>query len=133
MTSSAKSAGLVVMVAHGSPSGEWNQVASVFGEEVQTAFPDWECTLAFLGFGRPTFTDVLSSIEQNPPKRVLVAPVLLAPGGHLLNDISTCLADLRRALPDTEIERLPTLLEQPHVRNGIVGTIGEAIQQAASD
>ena len=123
---------MLVMVAHGSPAGAWNQVAEAFGAEIQAGFPDWECTLAFLGFGQPLFKDVLEMVRRQSLTRVLVLPILLAPGGHLLMDIDEALEQLKKDLPHLSVERLPTLLEQPQVRAGILDTIHQIIAVRSS-
>ena len=122
----------VVLVAHGSPAGAWNRVAEAFAADVQEAFPQWRCSLAFLGFGKPLFKDVLASAEEEGEGQLIVMPVLLAPGGHLLRDIDESLEALQVAAPRFDIQRLPTLLEDPGVRSAVVASIGRRLSAIES-
>ena len=117
----------ILFVAHGSRVPRWNEVANEFREQVGQAIPACAVEICFLTFGEPAFEEAIETAIAAGCKTLLIQPLLLAPGGHILDDIDGRLKALESASSGVSIQRLGTLLELTAVRSGLIRAVDEAL------
>ncbi|MEC7667053.1 MAG: CbiX/SirB N-terminal domain-containing protein [Actinomycetota bacterium] len=123
----------VLFVAHGSRVGLWNDVATAFRVEAADSMSECTVEMCFLAFGEPTFEVAVANAIAAGCQTVYVQPLLLAPGGHILDDIDGRLEGVRERHADVEIRRLGTLLELDDVRTGLLAAVRRHFVGAVED
>ena len=110
MTTSTDQSALLLF-AHGSSDPGWAAPFVKLKVAIQAREPDKIVALAFLERMEPSFDDAVTALQKQAVKQITVAPIFLAIGGHMRND-------------------LPKLIEETQARTGIsfrvLPTLGEA-------
>ena len=90
----------LLLFAHGSSDPGWAEPFTKLKAAVQARHPDGKVELAFLERMAPSFEEAVATLHQQGIRHITVAPMFLAMGGHMRND-------------------LPQLIEETHIRTGI--------------
>ena len=87
----AKSA--LVVIAHGSPSNEWNAAVLALEDRLQNInIPGISYKrVALMEFSRPDIADVIKDCEHNQIDTVFALPLFISPSGHSEDDIPNIL------------------------------------------
>lgn len=113
----------IVLFAHGSRDPEWAQPFERLKGRLQSRLPGHRIELAFLESMPPTFEEAVARIAAVGKVHVTVAPLFLAQGGHLRQDIPNMIAGARKRHPELEFRQLPPLGEVPEVLEAIAAWI----------
>lgn len=113
----------IVLFAHGSRDPEWAQPFERLKGLLHSRLPEHAIELAFLESMPPTFEEAVARIAAVGKVHVTVAPLFLAQGGHLRQDIPNMIAGARKRHPELEFRQLPPLGEVPEVLEAIAAWI----------
>jgi len=114
---SGKSA--LVLFAHGARDAQWAQPFATIRDEVAAARPDLSVALAFLEAMTPRLPECIAALAAAGHERIVVAPIFLALGGHLKEDLPRLVADIRERHPALAVEVLPPVGEVPELVRAI--------------
>ena len=121
---SGKSA--LVLFAHGAREAQWAEPFAAVRDRIAASRPDLSVELAFLESMTPTLPDCVARLAASGHQRVVVAPVFLALGGHLKQDLPRLVAGMRERHPALVIEVLPPVGEVPELVEAIAGWLVNA-------
>lgn len=95
VAASAHAAPGLLLVAHGSPSPDWNKPILELGDKVREkamAQGDFRAVrTGFLEFAKPDIPGAVAELESEGCDRIVVVPLLIAPSGHSHFDIPAAL------------------------------------------
>lgn len=117
MNSTAKPA--TILFAHGSRDPKWAQPFVEIQRAVKARQPGTEVELAFLEFMEPTLEKLVAELVTAGCRIITIAPLFMAQGAHLKNDLAGIMDAIRAGYPATEFKQLPAI--------GEVGAILDAI------
>lgn len=117
-----------ILFAHGARDAKWAQTLHALRDAVCARQPQSHVGLAFLEFRTPTLGDALAEAVAAGCRRIDVAPVFWASGGHVANDVPPLLDAFRRAHPQVQLALLPVLSELP----GMMDFIASALDRLAA-
>jgi len=117
-TSRAARAALVLF-AHGARDPGWAEPFRAIQSAVAARRADLVVELAFLDLMPPTLSDCVARLAADGCGRVTVAPLFLAQGGHLKQDLPRLIEDVRARHPALEIRMLPPMGEVPAVLDAV--------------
>ena len=86
MTTSTDQSALLLF-AHGSSDPGWAAPFVKLKVAIQAREPDKIVALAFLERMEPSFDDAVTALQKQAVKQITVAPIFLAIGGHMRNDL----------------------------------------------
>ncbi len=101
----------LVLFAHGARDAEWSEPFRAIQRTVARGRPDLQVELAFLEFMKPTLGESVAQLVRSGHSAITIAPLFLAPGGHLKHDLPRLVADLRTQHSLSEITLLPAIGE----------------------
>jgi sirohydrochlorin cobaltochelatase len=109
----------LVLFAHGAREAAWAEPFRAVRDRVAASRPDLSIEIAFLELMSPGLEDCLDRLVATGHERVTVAPLFLAMGGHLRNDLPRLLDRIRARHRRIEIELLPPIGETPALLDAI--------------
>ena len=101
----------LVLFAHGARDAEWSEPFRAVQRAVARRRPDLTVELAFLEIMKPTLSECVAQLAGAGHNTIFIAPLFLAPGGHLKRDLPRLVADLGARHPASEITVLPAIGE----------------------
>ena len=113
----------ILLFAHGSRDPGWAQPFERLKGLLQSRLPGHRIELAFLESMPPTFGEAVARIAADGGGHVTVAPLFLAQGGHLREDIPNLIAGAQQRHPGLGFRQLPALGEAPEVLEAIAAWI----------
>ena len=113
----------LVLFAHGAREPGWAEPFRSVRDKVAASRPDLSVELAFLELMSPALGDCVDGLAAAGHERITVAPLFLAMGGHLKDDLPNVVAQIRATYKDMEINVEPPIGEQP----GVIAAIARAI------
>ncbi|MBX3650012.1 MAG: CbiX/SirB N-terminal domain-containing protein [Burkholderiales bacterium] len=116
----AQTAGLVLF-AHGARDPEWAEPFRAIADRVAADRGDLSVKLAFLEFQGPALHEAIAELVAAGRRVIHVAPLFMAQGGHLKNDVPKLLAEIRGRHPGLVIDLLPAIGDVPELRAAIAG------------
>lgn len=117
MADAKKSA--LVLFAHGARDSQWSEPFHALRNAVSARRPDLAVELAFLELMEPALGDCVERLVRDGRRRITIAPLFLAQGGHLKKDLPRLLKDLGARHPDAIIDMLPPIGEVTELLNAI--------------
>jgi sirohydrochlorin ferrochelatase len=115
----------VVFVAHGSRADAANNAHRAAGERL-AADLEVPVVAAFLELAEPSIPDAIVAAADTGVARVLVLPLFLYPGRHLVRDIPALVGEAVAQRPDTHVEVLDAFGADP----AIAGLLAAQVRQA---
>jgi sirohydrochlorin cobaltochelatase len=109
----------IILFAHGARDPEWAAPFSIVKRQLQTARPDVQVELAFQDFMTPTLEAAVANSAAQGAKRVVLAPLFMAQGGHLKQDLPLLVAKIREQHPRIELQVLPAIGDAPEILQAI--------------
>jgi sirohydrochlorin cobaltochelatase len=109
----------LVLFAHGARDAQWSEPFRAIRQAVAKARPDLTVELAFLELMQPPLGDCIAQLAGSGHRRITVAPLFLAQGGHLKRDLPRLLRDLGAKHPAAKIDVLPPIGEVTELLNAI--------------
>ncbi|HUO44330.1 MAG TPA: CbiX/SirB N-terminal domain-containing protein [Burkholderiales bacterium] len=117
----------LVLFGHGARDAEWALPFGKIRDRVAARNPALTVELAFLELMVPTLPDAIAALAAAGHERITVAPLFIAPGGHLKNDLPKILDAIRARHPRTTITLLPALGEV----DAVLGAIADWLAASA--
>jgi sirohydrochlorin cobaltochelatase len=117
MAAGKKSA--LVLFAHGAREAAWAEPFKAMRDRVAASRADLSVELAFLESMSPGLGDCVDRLVAAGHERVTVAPLFLAMGGHLKQDLPRLLQEIRSRHGRLEISLLPPIGETPALLDAI--------------
>lgn len=114
MTSSA-----IILFAHGARDPEWAQPFRKIQRAIEARQPGTTVELAFLEIMQPALADAVAELVKAGHTRITVAPLFMAQGGHLKNDLPKILDAIRAEHRGSEITLLPAIGEVDAILDAI--------------
>lgn len=109
MAEAKKSA--LVLFAHGARDAQWSEPFRAMQKAVAARRPDLTVQLAFLEIMEPRLSECVERLAGDGHRRIVIAPLFLAQGGHLKKDLPRLLKDLGARHPAADISVLPPIGE----------------------
>ena len=109
----------LILFAHGARDPRWAQPFQRLQIMTQANLPEVRVELAFLEFMTPALTDLVPQLIAEGYEKVLVAPIFLGQGGHVLRDLPLMINQLRETYPNLELEQLDAVGEDTLVLQSI--------------
>lgn len=101
----------LILFGHGARDAEWALPFQKIRHAIVAKHPSLTVELAFLELMEPPLPDAIAGLVTGGHKRITIAPLFIAPGGHLKNDLPKILSAIRAEHPGIEITLLPALGE----------------------
>ena len=105
----------IVLFAHGARAASWALPFQRLRDLTARQRPDCTVTLAFLELMTPSLPDEVAALVAGGVREVVVVPVFLGQGGHLLRDLPQLMDGLRAAYPEVVFSTVPAVGEDPAV------------------
>ena len=99
----------IVLFAHGARDPEWAEPFRRIKHALETKRPGIAVELAFLEFMQPPLAEAVGKLVAAHHRRITVAPLFMAQGGHLKHDLPHILDALRAQHAGVEIALLPAV------------------------
>ena len=109
----------LVLFAHGARDAQWSEPFRSLQSAVASRRPDLTVALAFLEIMEPALPDCVDRLVADGHRRIVVAPLFLAQGGHLRKDLPRLLEDLGAKHPAADISVLPPIGEVTELLDAI--------------
>lgn len=109
----------MILFAHGARDPRWAQPFQRLQAITQTSLPEVKVELAFLEFMTPSLTDLVPQLITDGYEKIVVAPIFLGQGGHVLRDLPVMVNQLRETYPTLELQQLEAAGEDALVLQAI--------------
>lgn len=116
----------LVLFAHGARDPEWAEPFRAIAARVAATRPDLAVKLAFLEFQAPALADAITELVAAGHQRIRIAPLFMAQGGHLKNDVPKLLDGIRGSHPSLQLELLPAIGDVAELRGAIADWLVKA-------
>lgn len=93
----------LVIVAHGSPRPSANGMVQELADAVRARGHFCNVCASFITGASPTIPEALNRCAEMHPRRIVVVPLFLHPGTHVLGDIPEILNRWRADHPNVEL------------------------------
>jgi sirohydrochlorin cobaltochelatase len=113
----------IVLFAHGSRDPEWTRPFERLARRVRELRPGAEVALAYLEITPPTLGEAVASLAARGATEIAVAPLFLAPGGHVRRDLPQMIDAVRGRYPGLAVRLLPTVGEAAPLVDAIAAWI----------
>jgi sirohydrochlorin cobaltochelatase len=111
----------VVLLAHGSRDARWREPIEALRERLREDGRRVE--LAYLQFSPPTLDEALAACAARGERELLVVPVFLSGGGHLLRDVPDAIARAAARQPALAVSTCGALGEEPEVLAAMMSAV----------
>ena len=101
----------ILLFAHGARADVWATPFRAVRDRLRAEHPERPVELAFLEFMSPDFDDGVELLFKAGATRLLVCPLFLGSGGHVLRDLPTLVDAARAKRPELVIDCAPSLGE----------------------
>ena len=119
--SSAAAPSAIVLFAHGARDPEWAQPFRKIKRALEAKRPGVTVELAFLEIMEPALADAVEKLALAGHTSITIAPLFMAQGGHLKNDLPKILDAIRAEHRGTEITLLPAIGDVDAILDAIAG------------
>jgi sirohydrochlorin cobaltochelatase len=116
----------LILFAHGAREAAWAEPFKAVRDRVAASRADLAVELAFLESMSPALGDCVDRLVAAGHERVMVAPLFLAVGGHLKQDLPRLLQEIRSRHGGLEISLLPPIGETPALLDAIAAWLVNA-------
>ena len=109
----------LILFAHGARDPRWVAPFERLQKIIQLQQPDILVALAFLELMTPSLPDLVEQLVQDGCDEIVVVPVFLGQGGHVLRDIPPLIEQLNTKHPGLQLKLTPAVGEDLEVLNAI--------------
>jgi sirohydrochlorin cobaltochelatase len=109
----------IILFAHGARDPAWAQPFENIKRMLEAKRPGAVVELAFLELMEPALADTVAKLANAGHRSMTIAPLFMAQGGHLKNDLPKILDALRADYPATTLTLLPAIGEVDAVLTAI--------------
>jgi sirohydrochlorin cobaltochelatase len=118
----------IILFAHGARDPSWADPFQKIKRLLEAKHPGAAVELAFLELMEPSLPDAVAKLARAGHRSITIAPIFMAQGGHLKNDLPQILDALRADYPGTSLKLLPAIGDVDAILAAIadwlVGAIG---------
>ena len=118
----------LVLFAHGARDPEWAIPFRKIRQRVSARCPALTVELAFLELMPPALDEVLERLAAAGHAKITIAPLFMAQGGHLKQDLPRLLDALRARYPQLVLDLLPAIGEVDPMLEAISDWLCSAIE-----
>jgi len=119
----------IILFAHGARDARWAQTLQVLRAALLARQPHARVESAFLEFQTPSLEQALNDAVVAGCKRIDIAPVFWATGGHVTQDVPPMVEAFRHTYPDVQVEMLPVLSELPGMAEFIADAVHALVRK----
>ena len=119
----------LVLFAHGSRDPEWSAPFRAIQHNVAARRPEITVELAFLEATSPGLEEVLDRLAKTGHIRITIAPLFMAQGGHLKQDLPRIVNAQRERHPGLTLELLPAIGEVKGLLDSISAWLAECLRR----
>ena len=112
-----------VLIAHGAREASWALPLLRVRDAVTARVPDLRVELAFMELMPPGLSDCVQKLSAEGFKRILVVPLFIARGAHLMHDIPEQIEALRQEYPGVSFELTAPVGESDAVVQAMAGHV----------
>jgi len=109
----------IILFAHGARDPEWAEPFRKIRRAVASRCPGTAVELAFLEVMEPALADAVAKLVKAGRRSITVAPLFMAQGGHLKQDVPRILDAIRAEHKGVEIILLPAVGEVDSILEAI--------------
>lgn len=109
----------IILFAHGARDPEWAAPFNIIRQQLQAARPDVQVALAFQDFMAPTLEVAVAQSVGRGARRIVLAPLFMAQGGHLKQDLPLLVGKIREQHPQIELRVMPAIGDAPEILQAI--------------
>jgi sirohydrochlorin cobaltochelatase len=120
----------LVLFGHGARDPRWADTMEALAERIGALDPELPLQLAFLEFMSPDLSAAVDVLVARGVRSIVVAPVFLAAGGHVLRDLPDRLAAIAERHPGLRVTVEPALGSHLSVIDAMAGICVGAVQAA---
>ena len=120
----------LVLFGHGARDPRWADTMKALAERIGALDPELPLQLAFLEFMSPDLSAAVDVLVAQGVRSIVVAPVFLAAGGHVLRDLPDRLAVIAERHPGLRVTVEPALGSHLLVIDAMAGICVGALQAA---
>jgi sirohydrochlorin cobaltochelatase len=120
----------LILFAHGARDPEWALPFEKIRALVSSQRPDLIVELAYLELMTPRLAEAMDRVASSGVSDVTVAPLFMAQGGHLKEDVPRLLAEVERRHPDVKMRLLPAVGEVDALLNAISAWLAASVPDA---
>ena len=115
----------LLAIAHGSRDPGWAAPFERLAARVRARCPGAHVALAYLEIMAPTLDEAVASLVAQGAREIVVAPVFLAPGGHVRRDLPAVIERLRECHPGAALRVIASVGEADAVVDAMAGWIAD--------
>jgi sirohydrochlorin cobaltochelatase len=101
----------LILFAHGARDPEWAQPFEKIRALVSSQRPDLVVELAYLELMKPRLAEAVERVANSGVDDLTVAPLFMAQGGHLKEDVPRLIAEVAQGHPAVQLRLLPAIGE----------------------
>jgi sirohydrochlorin cobaltochelatase len=105
----------LLLFAHGARAASWALPFQRLRELTAQQRPELTVSLAFLELMTPSLPDEAAALIARGVREIVIVPIFLGQGGHLLRDLPRLVDELRAAHPGIAVSTVPAVGEDPAV------------------
>ena len=120
----------LVLFGHGARDPRWADTMKALADRIGALDPDLPLQLAFLEFMSPDLSAAVDLLVSQGVRTIVVAPVFLAAGGHVLRDLPDRLAAIAERHPGLHVTVEPALGSHLSVIDAMAGICVGALKSA---
>jgi sirohydrochlorin cobaltochelatase len=109
----------LVLFAHGARDPQWAEPFKRIQSAIRARRPGSVVELAFLEIMRPALADAIATLVTGGHRRITIAPLFMAQGGHLRHDLPRLLDAVRAQHAGVEFTLLPAVGDVETILNAI--------------
>jgi sirohydrochlorin cobaltochelatase len=117
----------LVLFAHGARDAQWSTPFRAIRDSVAARRPDLAVELAFLELMQPALGECVARLVANGHRQITIAPLFLAQGGHLKNDLPRMLKDIASRHPEVDIGVLAPIGEVTELLDAISKWLADSV------
>lgn len=119
----------IILLAHGSRDPKWALPMEAIRQMLESDLPTRQVKLAFLEFMSPNLETSVRELVTQGAQNILVVPMFIAAGGHVLNDLPHQVAALQTAHPGLTVRIGQVMGDLP----GVQRAMADAVKQQLAD
>jgi len=120
----------LVLFGHGARDPRWADTMKALADRIGALDPELPLQLAFLEFMSPDLSAAVDVLVAQGVRTIVVAPVFLAAGGHVLRDLPDRLTAIAERHPGLRVTVEPALGSHLSVIDAMAGICVGALQAA---
>lgn len=123
----------LILFGHGARDPRWRATLDALAQQIERRSPGTVVQPAFLEFMEPDLAQAVEHLVDAGHRALVVMPMFLAEGGHVLRDLPQQLAAIQAKHPGLSIRVEPALGRHPEVLDAMARVCLAACASAGTD